>query len=89
MAIRYVYTKIYWGSRKGLQIQRECEDGRIWFGIEDAIKNYLEENGLQIENVKWSVWSEAKNTYVDIVATDIADWKKQFEQIEVVWEKWD
>lgn len=89
MAKRFVYAKLYWGSKKGLQIQHECEDGRIWFGIEEAIQNYLEETGLKIENVEWLVWSEANNEYISIKANDVADWKVQFEQIEVVWEKWD
>lgn len=87
MVRRFVYTKLFGGIKKSLQIQSECEDGRLWFGIKNAIINYLNETGLKIENVEWYVWSKVKDNYVIIKATDVADWLKQFEQIDVTWEK--
>ena len=85
MIKRFVYPKILYGNRKCLQIQRETEDGQIWFGIEDAIKNYLEEYNLKIENIEWLIWSENQNDYISINAKNIDNWLNQFEQIRIIW----
>lgn len=85
MIKRFVYPKILYGNRKCLQIQRETEDGQIWFGIEDAIKNYLEEYNLKIENIEWLIWSENQNDYISINAKNIDTWLNQFEQIQIIW----
>ena len=55
MTRRFVYPVIIWGNKKCLQIQREAEDGQVWFGIEDAIKSYLDEMGLDIKTVEWYI----------------------------------
>lgn len=75
----FVYPKIT-NNRKGFLIQKEAEDGKIWFGVDDAIKNYLEETGLNIKDVKWLVWSEKESTYLIIEAVTIKDWLYQFEK---------
>ncbi|MBQ8234061.1 MAG: hypothetical protein IJZ36_00575 [Bacilli bacterium] len=84
---RFVYPKILYGHRKCLQIQRETEDGQIWFGIEDAIKNYLEEYNLKIENIEWLIWSEIQNEYISIKAKNLNNWIVQFEQLDVIWKE--
>ena len=100
MTKRFVYPKKIYGGKKGLQIQREAEDGKIWFGIEEAIQNYCEEMGLELQNVQWLIWSEADNNYIWIQsiineirdknyiwikANNIKDWLKLFDAIEVTW----
>lgn len=85
MTKRFVYPKKIYGGKKGLQIQREDEDGKIWFGVEEAIQNYCEEMGLELPNVQWLIWSEADNNYIWIKANNIKDWLKLFDAIEVTW----
>jgi hypothetical protein len=87
MIKRFVYPKILYGNRKCLQIQRETEDGQVWFGIEDAIKNYIEEYSLKIENIEWLIWSENQNDYISIKAQNLYNWIVQFEQLDVTWKE--
>ncbi len=85
MTKRFVYPKKIYGSKKGLQIQREAEDGKVWFGIEEAIQNYCEEMGLELQNVQWLIWSEKDDNYIGIKANTIKDWLKLFDAIDVTW----
>lgn len=85
MTKRFVYPKKIYGGKKGLQIQREAEDGQVWFGVEEAIQNYCEEMGLELQNVQWLIWSEADNDYIQIKANTIKDWLKLFDAIDVTW----
>jgi len=85
MTKRFVYPKKIYNGKKGLQIQRETEDGKVWFGIEEAIQNYCEEMGLELQNVQWLIWSEKDDNYIDIKASNIKDWLKLFDAIDVTW----
>lgn len=86
MTKRFVYPTIIWGNKKCLQIQRENEDGKVWFGIEDAIKSYLDENSLDINEVEWYIEVESSKDYSIIKAKNIKDWISQFEDLGVQWE---
>jgi len=85
MTKRFVYPKKIYNGKKGLQIQRETEDGKVWFGIEEAIQNYCEEMGLELQNVQWLIWSEKDDNYIGIKASNIKDWLKLFDAIDVTW----
>lgn len=89
MTIRFVYPTYDALHRPALRIQRECEDGQIWFGVEGAIQNYCEENGLDIKDVEWKIDTDLNsysvNSYENIIAKDIKDWKNQFEQLSIKW----
>lgn len=39
----FVYPTIDFRGEPALQIQTECEDGKIWFGIDTAIEAYCDE----------------------------------------------
>ena len=83
----YVYPKKIWnGTKKCLQIQRETEDGSCWFGIEEAINSYCNGNGLDISTVEWCVWCEPRRKYASIKAKDSKEWLGKFEKLKVVWE---
>ena len=86
MTKRFVYPTIIWGNKKCLQIQRESEDGKVWFGIEDAIKSYLDETGLDINEVEWYKEVESSKDYSIIKAKNIKDWINQFEALGAQWE---
>ena len=86
MTKRFVQPTIIWGNKKCLQIQRESEDGKVWFGIEDAIKSYLDETGLDINEVEWYIEVESSKDYSIIKAKNIKDWINQFEDLGVQWE---
>lgn len=89
MVRRFVYPTIHkYSKRKCLQIQRECEDGQLWFGIEDAIKNYIEEYGLKIEDIEWFVDPNPDNIHSEysiIIAKDLNEWIRKFEQLDIKW----
>lgn len=84
--IRFVYPVIYQGKRS-LQIQREDEDGYIYFGVRDAITNYCEQNGVDLSKVTWKVCADAIHFtgFTDIIAKDSDDWLAQFESFPVSW----
>lgn len=82
----FVYPKKTIWSGNCLQIARESEDGRTWFGVKEAIVNYCEEMDINIKNVEWCVWCEPQNDYVTIKANTYEDWFKQFSKLDVVWE---
>lgn len=86
MIIRFVYPVIHYG-RRSLQIQREGEDGYIYFGVKDAINTYCEQNNLDLSKVTWKVCAEPIHFtgFTDINAKDSDDWLAQFESFPVSW----
>lgn len=82
LAVRFVYPKRDFFNRPALQIQREAEDGSVWFGVEEAIVNYCEEIGLQIDQVEWKV-KISRDAFASIKAKDIKDWKYKFDKLGV------
>jgi hypothetical protein len=102
MVTRFVYPKKdEFFQKRGftkeatqLLITSTTDDGKCWFGIEDGIKNYLEETGIEITNVLWKIKVKPKNEgYAPITATSVEDFVKQFNALPIVYdlikeEKW-
>lgn len=94
MLRRFVYPVIdgFFQSRgmtshaKQLVINKESEDGASWFGIRDAIQNYCEDNGLDISNIDWRIKLYEKDEFVSIIAKDLDDWERQFNDINPTFE---
>lgn len=86
MIIRFVYPVIYHGV-ESLQIQREDEDGYIYYGVKDAIDNYCEQNGMDLSKVTWKVCADPIHFkgFTDIKAKNSDDWLAQFESFPVSW----
>ena len=73
-------------NKKCLLIENGNEDGRIWFGIQDAIKNYLSDNELDISQIDWKIRVRKNDTdYITIHATTLEDFEKQFYDLNVEW----
>ena len=94
MIIRFVYPKLnlFYAKRgmngaEQLVIAGPADDGRCWFGIREAIENYCEEYrefGISIQDIEWLVKAHPSDgDYESIVATDIDDWVKQFNDLKV------
>ena len=85
MTTRFVYPKYSSWKRETLLIAAECEDGYTWFGVRDAIKNYLDEYDLEISQVEWKIWIEQKQDYVSIVASSLDEWETEFNKLNIEW----
>ena len=84
MEVVFVYPTYYGMSNTpALKLQTDCEDGYTWFGVEEAIENYLAEKRLDIKNVMWQVWIEEQSKYETIEAVDINDWTEKFNDLGI------
>ena len=88
--MRFIYP--YYNSFLGkecLRITTTTSDGHVWFGVGEAIRNYLDENGLQIQQVEWKIQPTVditKAEYIPIRVKSIDDFEKQFYSLNVEWE---
>lgn len=82
MTTRFVYPTYDNVFGNCLRINRADEDGSIWFGVKDAITNYLKENGLDIKNIEWQVkiYDDYDHDYVKIVADSVDDWMNKYDK---------
>lgn len=96
MITRFVYPKMDMfyknrGMKEATQllISSTTDDGKCWFGIREAIENYCEEYGCNIENVNWiiRVTPGLNGESATIRAKDIDDWVRQFKKLNVVFER--
>lgn len=96
MITRFVYPKMdmFYKNRgmneaTQLLISSTTDDGKCWFGIREAIENYCEEYGCNIENVNWiiRVTPDLNGESATIRAKDIDDWVRQFKKLNVVFER--
>lgn len=87
---RYVYPKLdRFFQERGmsdkatqLTIARECEDGSNWYGVEKAVESYCKEYGCSIACIEWAIKVHPDDMgFVSIKATDIEDWKRQFNEL--------
>ena len=74
--IKNIYPVIVLNRFRALAI-----DGRKWLGVESAIKVYLKENDLKIEDIEWKVADR-----VTILATTIEEFKEQFYALNINWD---
>lgn len=98
MITRFIYPKMdmFYKNRgmmnnaKQLLITSTTDDGKCWFGVREAIENYCEEYGCSIENVIWRVMVKPNDyDYATIQAKNIDDWERQFNDLNVEFEKVD
>ena len=77
-----------------LAITSETDDGKSWFGTREAIENYCEEYGIEINNVEWLVKLDPnKDDFAKINAKDFDDWERQYNSLKIKYkeipeEKW-
>ena len=97
MITRFVYPKLdtFFAKRnmpiaKQLLIASTTDDGKLWFGIKEAIESYCEEYGCSVNNVRWMVKTKVDrmdDTYKTIIATDINDWEQKFNALHAEFER--
>ena len=95
MITRFVYPKIdmFYKNRnlKGaiqLLISSTSDDGKCWYGTRDAIENYCEEYGCDIQNVQWYVLVKPDDDdYAEIIAKNLDDWERQFNDLKVQYQE--
>ena len=71
-----------------LQINRETEDGYIYGGFtgspEQAIRDYLSENELDIDEVTWVVYTDQDGNATVVTADSVEEWMTKFNGLNVV-----
>ena len=75
---RFIYPTTF-GNKPSLRIDSTTEDGRVWFGITEAIQNYIEDNGMELNHVEWCLWNG--KDFDSINASTIEDWEKQYNKL--------
>ena len=96
MITRFVYPRLdMFYKRKDrmeralqLVISSSTEDGKCWFGVRDAIINYCEEYGFDIGNVCWMIKVKPDDDYTEIIAKDIDEWERKFNDLNVVYQEY-
>ena len=64
-----------------LRIANTCEDGYVWFGIGEGIQNYLNECGLEIQDIEWKLQPDPDNfstPYISIQANSIKEFEMKY-----------
>ena len=80
MITLYVYPTKDFRGRKALLIEKECEDGKIWFGISDAVCGYCDDAGIAFKDVIFKVQFKNCPDYITIRATSGTEFASLLEQ---------
>jgi hypothetical protein len=70
-----------------LHIMSETDDGSFWFGIKEGITNYCNDNGLDIGDVEWHIYTNPNSYDTTVITADSVDeWVRRFETLKPVFQ---
>lgn len=89
MTVRFVrpHYDSFFGQREmpeayQLHISSDTDDGACWFGIREGITNYCNDNGVNISNVKWYIYTKPDSYDTTVITADsIDEWVRKFNEL--------